>query len=104
MDVNRFETPGKSDLETAKDMFNLYKGSPDNFPIDKMNDPRCKLIPIDRLLNEGWIIDKYWSVEEKIALGIEEKETVVDVEGFKKLLDELTKEINGYRQEIEGIE
>lgn len=104
LDVNRFETPGKSDLETAKDMFNLYKGSPDNFPIDKMNDPRCKLIPIDRLLNEGWIIDKYWSVEEKIALGIEEKETVVDVEGFKKLLDELTKEINGYRQEIEGIE
>ena len=62
------------------------------------------IFPIDRLLNEGWIIDKYWSVEEKIALGIEEKETVVDVEGFKKLLDELTKEINGYRQEIEGIE
>jgi type I restriction-modification system DNA methylase subunit len=104
LDVNRFETSGKSDLEAAKDLFNLYKGSPDNFPIDKMNDPRCKLISVDRLLNESWIVDNYWSVEEKIALGIEEKETVVDVEGFKKLLDELTKSISGYKQEIEEIE
>jgi type I restriction-modification system DNA methylase subunit len=84
LDVNRFEIP-ENDLDKAKNLFNQFKGSPNNFQTD---DPRCKLQPIKKFENEKyWIIDKWWSKEEKISLGIEEEDNNLTVDEFKDQIE-----------------
>jgi len=100
LDSNRFEIEGKSDLEKAKDLFNLYKGSPNNF---ETTDPRCKLQPISTFIEGNWIIDKLWSKEEKINLEIEKKENVVSLEEYKSLLENLDKQINKFKNELDTL-
>ncbi len=87
LDVNRFEIP-KNDLDNAKNLFNQFKGSPNNFQTD---DLRCKLQSIKKFENEKyWLIDKWWSKEEKIKLGIEKKENIVSIEEFKEEIQVLS--------------
>jgi len=100
LDSNRFEIEGKSDLEKAKDLFNLYKGSPNAF---EPTDPRCKLQPISTFVEGNWIIDNLWSKEEKINLGIENKENVLSLEEYKSLLENLAKQINKFKNELDAL-
>lgn len=103
LNADRFETEGKSDLERAKDLFNLYKGSPNTFPIAELADPRCKIQPISNFVEGNWIIDNLWSKEEKIALGIEDKEMVLSIEEYKNLLGTLATQIDDFKNELEGL-
>jgi type I restriction enzyme M protein len=84
--VDRFEIEGKSDLEKAKESFNQFKGSPDQYQND---DPRCKIQQFNRFdPEENWAIDKWWSKEEVIQLGIEEEEIIINLKEFKdKVVD-----------------
>jgi len=100
LDSNRFEIEGKSDLEKARDLFNLYKGSPNTF---ESTDPRCKLQPISTFVEGNWIIDNLWSKEEKINLGIENKETVLSLEEYKSLLENLAKQIIDFKNELDRL-
>jgi len=100
LDNNRFEIEGKSDLEKARDLFNLYKGSPNTF---EPTDPRCKLQPISTFVEGNWIIDNLWSKEEKINLGIENKETVLSLEEYKSLLENLAKQIIDFKNELDRL-
>lgn len=84
LDINRFEIP-ENDLDSAKNLFNQFKGSPNNFQTD---DPRCKLQPIEKFENEKyWIIDKWWSKEERINLGIEEEDESLTLDEFKDQIE-----------------
>jgi type I restriction enzyme M protein len=84
LDVNRFDIP-ENDLDKAKILFNQYKGSPKDF---KTDDPRCKIQPIKKFSEEKyWIIDKWWSKEEKEKLGITEKEQFLTIDEFKERID-----------------
>jgi type I restriction-modification system DNA methylase subunit len=84
LDVNRFEIP-ENDLDNAKNLFNQFKGSPNSFQTD---DPRCKLQPIEKFENEKyWIIDKWWSKEEKIKLGVEEEDESLTLDEFKDQIE-----------------
>lgn len=91
LDVNRFEIP-ENDLDTAKNLFNQFKGSPNSFQTD---DPRCKLQPIEKFENEKyWIIDKWWSKEEKEKLGITEREEILTIDEFKEEMQNIQKEFD----------
>lgn len=104
LNIYRFENEGKSDLEKAKDLFNAYKGSPNTFPIAEIDDPRCKLQPIEKFLSEEhWVIDKWWTKEEKISLGIEQEEKIVSLDEFKERLEELVNKVESYTDVIEKI-
>lgn len=104
LDVNRFETEGKSDLEKAKDLFNLYKGNKENFPIDDIRDPRCKLQKIERFSPDNfWDIDKWWTKKEKIKLGVIEEEKKLTIDEFKEKLTLLSSQIEKYKEMLEGI-
>lgn len=84
LDINRFEIP-ENDLDNAKNLFNQFKGSPNSFQTD---DLRCKLQPIEKFENEKyWIIDKWWSKEEKINLGIEEEDERLTIDEFKDQIE-----------------
>ena len=103
LNADRFETEGKSDLERAKELFNLYKGSPNNFPISELGDPRCKIQSITDFMQGNWIIDNAWSKEEKIALGIEDREMVLSVAEYKNLLGNLATQLDDFKNELERL-
>ncbi len=91
LDINRFDI-SENDLDKAKILFNQYKGSPNNF---KTDDLRCKLQPIEKFENEKyWIIDKWWSEEEKIKMGIEEEEKVLTIDEFNEEVQELKNDLD----------
>lgn len=106
LDVYRFETEGKSDLEKAKDLFNSYKGSPNTFPVDEIDDKRCKIQSIKKFKDgdcDDWDIDHWWSKEEKIELGVEEEEKIVTVEEFSDMLNDLSFKIKKYNKVVDGL-
>jgi len=96
LDINRFEIE-ENDLDKAKNLFNQFKGSPKTF---KTDDPRCKIQPIERFkVEKYWIIDRWWSKEEKEKLGIIEKEDILTIDEFN---DEI-KNMKNTLAELEGI-
>jgi type I restriction-modification system DNA methylase subunit len=90
LNVDRFDIP-ENDLDKAKILFNQYKGSPKEFNTD---DLRCKLQPIEKFENEKyWIIDKWWSKEEKIYLEIEEEEDIITIDEFKEDINNMKNDL-----------
>lgn len=54
-DVYRFDIE-QNDLETASDLFNMFKGAKTKF---KTSDKRCKVVPIDDFYNGShWSVDR----------------------------------------------
>jgi len=91
LDVNRFETPDKNDLIEMVSLFNQFKGAKKSF---KSNSLRCKIQPIEKFNpDEHWSVDRWWSKEEKIELGIEEKDTIVTLDEFKERVSDTLKKI-----------
>lgn len=86
LDANRFDIPDKNDLEEMISLFNQFKGSKMNFISPAK---RCKIQPIEIFdPNKHWSVDRWWSKEEKISLGIEEETAEVSQEEFYGLLVE----------------
>jgi len=106
LDINRFdisENDLKNDLDKAKILFNQYKGSPKHF---KTDDLRCKLQPIEKFENKDgkdWIIDKWWSKEEKINLGVEEKENIITIDEFKEKFSDFLEKIKEYKKSLDTL-
>ena len=79
LDVYRFNTPSNNDLKDAVDNYNLWKSSDKEiiYPIllDRTNG-RFKAINIsDFTPNNSWLIENWWTNDEKIKLNlIEDKE------------------------------
>ena len=100
LDAKRFEIKN-NDLDKAKNLFNQYKGSPNNFTID---DPRCKIQPIERFYqSELWSVNRWWSKQEKIKLGIEDEEIVLTLEDFKENFRDIVKTIDTLNKEVEAL-
>lgn len=104
LDVYRFETEGKSDLEKAKELFNSYKGSPKTFPIKEINDPRCKLADLTNFTPcENWDIDHWWTKDEKIKLGFMQEEKIVSIEELKDIVVETSSKLKEYESILEEL-
>lgn len=84
-DVYRFDIE-QNDLETASDLFNMFKGAKTKF---KTSDKRCKVVPIDDFYNGShWSVDRWWTREEKIELGIEEEEKTIDLTTYISMIND----------------
>ena len=71
------------------------------------NDKRCKIQPISRFINnieKQWIIDKDWSDEEKVELGIVEEEKHVSSQEFSNLVDKISTTLCDYSNIIKDFE
>lgn len=94
LDITRAEIEGKSDLQKAVDLYNLFKGNPEKFPTEEIKDERCKIINIDDIKNnDNWVPENYWTKEEKEILGIIEKEELLE-------LDKLIEKYNNISQNV----
>jgi type I restriction enzyme M protein len=63
-----------------------FKAAPDKF---SSADPRCKILPwakFDGL--RTWLVDRLWTHEEKVELGIAEEIFEVDGDTMVKMIDE----------------
>lgn len=102
LDINRFETPEKNNLPEMVDLFSEYQIYRNKEKVKELEtkSPRCKIQPIKKFEPEKhWSIDRWWTKEEKIELGIEEEEEQITPEEFFDLLEDSYKEIGQILEE-----
>lgn len=103
-DVYRFDID-QDDLSEAVTLYSFFKGNKSSFA--KINtDKRCKVFPFTDFVNSlenSWIIDKWWSEEEKIELGISEKKDKLGLLEFSSLVEDVAFTIKGFQEEIKEL-
>lgn len=108
-DVNRFDIP-QDDLNEAVILFQFFKANKREFQRKYMKedeakkDSRLKIWEIDKFdPKTSWAVDRWWTKEEKIELGIIEKENVVDFKNLGEIVKEIASELNNYGDLITEI-
>ena len=100
-DVNRFDIP-QNDLEIASDLFNMFKGAKSKF---KAADLRCKIVSIDDFYTGNhWSVDRWWTKEEKINLGIKDEETAITIDSFASMLGDISNVLLECQDMISSLE
>ena len=101
-DVYRFDI-NQDDLHEAVKLYRGFKGSSEYF-IENNSDTRCKIQPINKFEPNGnWSIDRWWTKQEKIELGIFEEDNNISLEEFPSLLEEIANNLFSYKEEILGL-
>lgn len=80
----------QNDLNEAVTLYSFFKGNKKEF--SKINtDQRCKIQPINKFAPGGhWSIERWWTKEEQIELGIVEEDNSIDINAFGDLLSEIS--------------
>ncbi|MGD2433009.1 HsdM family class I SAM-dependent methyltransferase [Bacillus velezensis] len=100
LNANRFDIDD-NDLHEAVNKFNSFKNLKDKQTIEEPfkswfeNDKQMKLLNINLFnTNTSWIVENFWSEEEKIEIGIKEAKEQSTVEDFIYLMNETIELIN----------
>jgi len=103
-DVYRFNI-GQDDLSESVTLYSFFKGNKAGF--EKINtDKRCKVFPFSKFFNsieQSWIIDKWWSEEEKIELEISEKKEKIGLLEFSTMIEDIALSIKSFQEEIQEL-
>lgn len=103
-DVYRFDID-QDDLSEAVTLYSFFKGNKASFA--KINtDKRCKIFPFTDFtssLENSWIIDKWWSEEEKIELGITEKKDKLGLLDFSSLVEDMSISLKTFQEGIKEL-
>lgn len=114
LDTYRFDIDD-NDLKNGVNAYNLYRNStaevrlhiPLLQPCDltKMDSNlHYKELPItDFSADKSWIIENWWSEEEKIALGLRKERKEKTIEDFKNLISETNSLLNTFKEELECL-
>ena len=114
LDVYRFDIEN-NDLEEAVNQYKFYRASSNKskfkaITYDKNEelviDKKCKLIPIDEFyknVEKNWIIDKYWSDEEKIELGFKEEANIMNIQELQSFIDVIIDDMNEYKEDLKCL-
>ncbi len=103
-DVYRFGIE-QNDLSEAVTLYSFFKGNKENF--SKINaDKRCKVLnfkDFEDTIETSWIIDKWWSEDEKIELGISEKKETANVLDFSAFVEDMSVTLHGFQLELKEL-
>lgn len=101
-DIYRFEID-QNDINEAVILYSFFKGHKKGF--DKINtDKRCKIQPVSKFSpSDDWSVDNWWTNDEKIELGIKEKENSIQIEEFPDLLDGIASNILSFKEDISEL-
>ncbi len=101
-DVYRFDIE-QNDLNEATTLYGFFKGNKSSFEsINK--DLRCKIVPVEKFdPDTHWSVDRWWSKEEKIALGIEEEDKTIDVLEFSSLVSDMADTFGGFSSMLKEV-
>lgn len=97
-DIYRFDIE-QDDLSEAVVWYSQFKGSNKNR--FKTDDKRCKIQEFTKFKpEENWSIERWWSKEEQIELGIFTEGEIIKFEEFPNLLDEVSSNILSFKDEL----
>ncbi len=101
-DVKRFDIE-QDDLKEAVNLYNAFKGNKQYFT--GLNpDKRCKIVSIDEFdSDKNWSVERWWSKEEKIELGIEETDKRVSISDFSDTIGDLVMTCNEFIISLQDI-
>lgn len=101
-DAKRFKMP-QNDLDEATILYNQFKGGTKYFT---SSSARCKIIQFAEFTNhEHWLVERWWSKEERVTLGAEEElPPVLTLAEFKNKVKDISDKINDIQQQIEALE
>ncbi len=106
LDINRFETPEKNDLPEMVELFKEFQIYKNKTGVNKLSErsPRCKIQPLNNFDPEKhWSVDRWWTSDEKIELGIEEEEEEISPTEFFELLQNSYKELGDILSTSEDV-
>lgn len=102
--IYRFDIE-QNDLHEAVTLYSFFKGNKSEF--GKMNtDKRCKIQQIERFIEQiekDWVIDKWWSEQEKIELGVTEKSEKVTLLEFASIIEDVAGSIQEFQGEVKEL-
>lgn len=99
-DVYRFDIE-KNDLDAATTGFNMFKGARTRYIT---TDKRCKIVSIDDFYNGShWSVERWWTREEKIELGIEDEVNTISVEGFISVINDVATSITEFEEPLREL-
>lgn len=108
LDANRFDSLEDNDLHEAVCKYNNYKNLTDKSNIQEPfntyfeSDKKLKMIDIDEFTENGnWIIENWWTEDEKIEIGLKKAVISATIDDFQSLLDETINLINEFKGELE---
>lgn len=108
LDTYRFDIDDNN-LEEAVNQYKIFNATSDKekfkaIAFDEKDmpilDKKCKIIEIDEFYNKvevSWIIDDYWTDEEKIELGFKKEANVMTISELQTFIDEVIEEMNEYK-------
>ncbi len=99
-DVYRFDLE-QNDLAEAAKQFNMFKGNREYFPV---TDKRCKVVDIDAFyMGAHWSVERWWTREERIELGIEDEVESVSIDGFISLIEDTAATLTDFQEPLREI-
>lgn len=76
----------QNDLTESVALFNQFKGSPRHF-VPSPKTLRCKVIPFSEFRDQShWMVDRWWSQEERQALGDVQEQSVASDEELQEFV------------------
>ncbi len=101
-DVYRFDID-QDDLSEAVTLYSFFKGNKANFA--KINtDRRCKIQPFELFKPENhWSVDRWWSNEDKVELGIIEEEKPIDISVFSNLINDISESLKDFSSILKEV-
>ena len=102
-DAKRFEIP-ENHLTDMVALFRQFRGAPSSFRFDSL---RCKVFPFDEVKErDDWRVDRWWTYEERIGLGLAKARPSVKHEDFIKEMEDFTSSLHDmvqrYRNDEDG--
>ena len=96
-DIYRFDIE-QNDLNDAANQFNLFKGSKKYYTSTSL---RCKVQPIQNFKSDNnWNIEKWWTEEEQIKLGLLKEETTTNIKEFPNIIEDIANNVLSLKYEI----
>jgi len=101
LDAKRFVIQ-ENDLPRVAQAFRLFQGSPSSFA-PTAADARLKVQPIDRFKpEEHWLVDRWWTEDERRALGEFEGSEAVSPEDLAQRLEEVASALSELARFVAG--
>ncbi|MDR1901051.1 MAG: N-6 DNA methylase [Treponema sp.] len=101
-DVYRFDID-QNDLGEAVTLFSFFKSNKSEFA--KINvDKRCKIQPIKKFAPDTyWSVDRWWTKNEQIELGIVEEDKTLDISAFSEMINDISETLKEYSDLLKEI-
>jgi type I restriction enzyme M protein len=111
LDSYRFDIDSNN-LEEAVNQYKLFMALEDKSKFkaiyfDEEGNPfidkKCKIIPIDEFYNkanQSWVVDNFWTDEEKIELGFKKETNVMTIQELQNFIDEIIIDLGIYKEDL----